>query len=216
MESTTTTSKKSRWKKVLVGFCVFFLLFVCYAYYTSVYRISKNFYEVDPGKFYRSAQLSPDELKEVIAQYGIKTIISLRGAPTGFSWMKEEVEIAQKNNINFVDLGFTIHYFPTNNHMKRFAETLKTAERPILVHCRTGSDRTGEASAIYAVEFMGKSKEQAIDEQLSFKYWHVRSFHPAKAELVRQWQGIDWAISTYDLCSLFPQWAEAVDCPKAR
>lgn len=200
-------------KKILTGFAIVFGVFVVYAYYTSVYRISQNFYEVDPGKFYRSAQLAPDELKEVIAKYGIKTIISLRGAPTGFSWMREEVEIAKSNNINFVDLGFTIHYFPTNRHLKRLAETLKTAERPILVHCRTGSDRTGEVSAIYEVEFMGKSKEQAIEDQLRFKYWHVRAFHPAKAELVRQWQGLDWAIEKYDLCSQFPEWAEKVDCP---
>src|SRR5690242_684397 len=55
--------------------------FVLWAWQSSIVRLSKNFYEVDPGKFYRSAQLSPTELKDVVDKYGIKTVISLRGAP---------------------------------------------------------------------------------------------------------------------------------------
>ena len=192
---------------------IFFLIFAYFVNYTSVYRITENFYEVDPGKFYRSAQLAPDELTAIIDKYKIKTIISLRGAPTSFKWMGREVEIAKEKNVNFIDVGYTVHYFPSTEQLRRFANALMTAERPILVHCKTGSDRTGEATAVYAIEYMNEKNEEAINNHLNFKYWHVKMFHPAKAELVRQWKGLDWALKTYDLCSMYPQWAQPGDCP---
>jgi protein tyrosine/serine phosphatase len=187
---------------------------LCYWYYTTVYRISKNFYEVDPGKFYRSAQLSPDELNEAIEKYGIKSVLTLRGSPTDSKWMAAELEIVKEKHLNFYDAGYTLDYFPTNRHLHTVAEALKNAPRPLLVHCRTGADRTGEVSAIYAVEFLGKSKDEAIHDELNFKHWHVQAFHPAKAEFVRQWKGLDWALNQYDLCRDFPQWAEKGDCSK--
>jgi protein tyrosine phosphatase (PTP) superfamily phosphohydrolase (DUF442 family) len=199
--------------KVVVS-VLLFLSLVGFVWRASVFRISKNFSEVDPGKFYRSAQLTPEELQEVIDQYGIKTVISLRGAPKNSYWVPGQVEVLAKNNVRFLDFGWTSDYFPSNEDFRGFMTALRDAPRPILVHCRTGADRTGEASAIYAIEFMKVPVVEAIKSQLNFGHWHVPTFHPAKIEFVKRYQGLDWALTQYNMCD--PQnskWVEPGHCP---
>ena len=72
---------------------------------------------------------------------------------------------------------------------------------PILIHCRAGADRTGEASAIYLMEYMDASREEAL-AALSFDYWHVEMFKPAKRYFIREvWQGERWARDVYEPCA---------------
>ena len=139
-----------------VSFIVF-TAFLLWVWQSSIVRLSKNFYEVDPGKFYRSAQLSPTELDEVVKKYGIKTVISLRGAPENSYWVPKQKEVLEKNHVAFHWVGWTTDFFPDNDDLKNYLNVLKTAEYPVLVHCRTGADRTGEATAMYAIDFMKQS-----------------------------------------------------------
>lgn len=206
----------AKWTKKKISWTISILLFIgflLFAWRASVVRLTKNFYEVDPGKFYRSAQLYPDELEEVVKKYGIKTVISLRGAPQNSYWVPGQIETLKKLNVDFVPISWTSHYFPHKEDLQAFIKTLKDSPRPILVHCRSGADRTGEASAIYEIEFMGKPKEKAIEDQLSFKYWHLESSHPAKKALVRAYEGMDWALNKYDHCAPeYVKWAEEGHC----
>lgn len=216
MQTNTPIVSAVKYKKAIF-FLVLFLAFAGYIYRTSVVRISKNFHEVDPGKFYRSAQLTPEEMQEVINKYGIKTVISLRGAPENSYWVPGQKEILAKNAVEFIPLGWTTDYFPDKDDLKNYIEALDKSKYPILVHCRQGADRTGEATAIYAIEKMGMSNEKAVEEFLSFKYWHVPIFHPAKSEFVKRYQGKEWALTKYDPCSKENiQWAETGHCPLER
>jgi len=202
-------TKKTKWTLGII----IFLCFAAYIYRTSVFRISKNFVEVDPGKFYRSAQLDPDELDEAVKKYGIKTVISLRGAPQNSYWVPDEIRVLKENKVEFLPLSWTSDYFPEDEEFRKYIRALQTAERPILVHCKTGADRTGEATAIYTMEFMGVPKARAIEEQLSFRNYHVQALHPAKRALVEAYQGMDWALNIYRRCD--PQniqWAEPGHC----
>lgn len=191
-----------------------FLIFAGYLYYTSVVRISKNFVEVDPGKFYRSAQLTESELEEVIKKYGIKQVISLRGLPKGSYWTPGEIAVTDKLGVRLSGYGWTTDYFPKTEDLRGYVQNLKDGPYPILIHCRTGADRTGLAAAMYAWEYMGQDKEKAIAEQLSFKNWHVQAFHPAMSEFARVYQGSEWAMNTYDLCNdpVMRKWAEHNAC----
>lgn len=199
-------------KKRALGIIIF-LAFAGFIWRTSVFRISKNFVEVDPGKFYRSAQLSPDELEEAIKEYGIKTVISLRGAPENSYWVPDQIRVLKENNVEFLPLSWTSHFFPEDEEFRKYIRALQSAERPILVHCRSGADRTGEASAIYAMEFLGVPKKQAIEEQLSYRNYHFETFHPAKRALVEKYQGMDWALKSYHRCDPENiQWAEPGHC----
>jgi protein tyrosine/serine phosphatase len=189
--------------KIVIKALLFFALtaLILWLWQASIVRISQNFEEVDPGKFYRSAQLTPQELEEKIKLYKIKTVISLRGAPEKSYWVDAQRKVLKNLNVQFVPISWTTDYFPESAQLKNYLQTLKTAAYPILVHCRTGADRTGEATALYAIDFMKLPKEEAISKYLSFKYWHVEAFHPAKKEFVRRYQGIEQALSSYDVCA---------------
>lgn len=198
------------WKTIVfVGLTALLL----WLWQSSMVRLTKNFYEIDPGKFYRSAQLSPGELKEAIHKYGIKTVISLRGAPENSYWVKPQVKALEEENVKFYSFGWTSDYFPDTEEFKNYLKTLKTADYPILVHCRTGADRTGEATAMYAIDFMHMPKDEAIEKYLNWHYWHFEMFHPAKKEFVRKYPGIDQALQSYDACSPEnKQWAHPGRC----
>ena len=195
-----------------VTFCLLGLL-VRFIYHTSVFRPMLNFHEVDPGKFYRSAQMTPDELRDAIKQYGIRTVINLRGDHPEDAWYTDEQSLLKSVGVRMVDVSFSTYTVPRPAELKKYVETISNAERPILVHCRAGADRTGEASAIYAMEFMDQSREQAL-EQLSIKYLHVSYFQPAQKVLIENYQGLRWVEEEYSPCSpaFFPYAAGQREC----
>lgn len=185
-------------KKWLLVALVFFAIVGLFAY-TSTVRITKNFYEVDAGKFYRSAQLTADELQEAIDTYGIKTVISLRGGSPDSYWYNDELSVLKKNAVEFYPINLSMDSFPSKGNLNEILRLFKETPKPILIHCRSGTDRTGMVTALYLVEEMGKSKDEAL-KQLSFKYWYVEAFHPAMTEFIRVYQGHDWAKNKYEPC----------------
>ncbi len=176
-------------------------------------RLARNFHEVDPGKLYRSAQLSEDELKDVIAQYGIKTIINLQGKRPGQEWYETEQKVTQEFNVQMVNVEMAVASIPKRFEFLKLLEAYKNAERPILVHCRAGSDRTGEAVAIYQMEYMGKPKTEA-NESFSFKYMYIELFAPSKTYFVEKYLGKDWAYYEYSHCDSDWQYADQRECPQ--
>jgi protein tyrosine/serine phosphatase len=168
-------------------------------YVASTFRPAKNFHEIDPGRYYRSAQLTGDEFAEAIRAYGIKTIINLRGAGAGEAWYDDEERAARENGAKLLNFGFSTKHVPHRSSLLPLLDALRAAARPILVHCRSGADRTGEVSAIYEMLYMGKSKEEALG-QLSWRYLYVEPFAPAKRLFVEDWQGEEWAKRAYDPC----------------
>jgi len=181
---------------LLVSLCLLGALI----YRMSVFRPLKNFHVVEEGKFYRSAQLLGPEFEEVVKKYGIKTVINLRGKQEGEWWYDEEAATLERLGVRHENIGFSTEHVQNPEDWAKFHEILETAERPILVHCRSGADRTSEASAVYVMDYMGKSREEAL-EQLTFKYLHVPLFHPAKRYFIENYEGKDWVRNSYDPCS---------------
>ena len=169
-------------------------------YRMSVFRPAKNFHETDPGKFYRSAQLAKDEFEDTVKKYGIKTVINLRGSQPGEWWYDDEKSELERLHVHLENIGFSTEQMQTKQDWARYAEILKTAERPILVHCRSGADRTSEATAVYMIDYMGKSREEAL-EQVTLKYLHIPFGLRAKRLFVENYQGRDWLLKSYDPCN---------------
>lgn len=61
-----------------------------------------------------------------------------------------------------------------------------TAPTPILVHCSSVRDRTGEAAAIWVLEMIGLKKDKALEQLVFIPFFHIQSLHPAKAFLISQ------------------------------
>jgi protein tyrosine/serine phosphatase len=188
---------------------VFLAVLGSWIYHMSVFRPARNFHEIEAGKFYRSAQLGKDEFEEIVQRYGIRTVINLRGHQPGEWWYDDEESELKRLNVRQEDIGFSTEQMQTKEDWARYAQLLKTAQRPILVHCRSGADRTGEATAVYMMDYMGKSKEEAL-KQLSFRYLHIPLFLRAKTLFVENYRGADWLISGYDPCAIeFRAYAKA-------
>jgi protein tyrosine/serine phosphatase len=204
------TSKKSILAILILGSLGGFV------YRASVFRPTRNFHAVEEGQFYRSAQLTSEELEDVVRQYGIKSVINLRGSQPGEPWFDAEKAMLVKLNVRMENLGFTSEHVPSRDDLVKYLDAIGSLPRPILVHCRAGSDRTGEASAIYVMEEMKRPREEAM-AQLSFKYLHIPLFQPAKKYLINNYGGSQWARTSYDPCSpQFIDYASGYDCPQAK
>lgn len=158
-----------------------------------------NLHEVKRGELYRSGQLDKKQLRAVIEKAGIKTIINLRGS-SDEDWYQDEKAVAQAYGVNLVNIKMSAKRLPTRAGLIKLLETYRNAPRPILIHCKAGVDRTGEAATIYAMEYLGQSKKKAL-EQLSPKYFHVPKLMPAKTYFIRNiYQGEAWAYREYHPC----------------
>lgn len=155
-----------------------------------------NFHAVEEGKLYRSAQLNPRELSDVVKQRGIRTIINLMGSAPGANWYEHEHATAAHHNIAIHDLTWYIDHLPDPAELRRLLQLYEQAEKPLLIHCREGADRTGECAAIWKLHMQQASIHEAL-KQLTLAQRHFALFHPAKRFFIRSWQGSQWAKAVY-------------------
>jgi len=158
-----------------------------------------NLREVDPGRFYRSGQLDPERLREAIAELGLRTVINLRGYDQTPDWYAAETAVAREAGLAFHDVHLSARSLPRPREVARLLELYRAAERPILVHCESGSDRSGVAAALYQIEYMGRSPQQAL-EMLSLRYRHFAPTRRAVRRFVETYRGEAWVRSGYDPC----------------
>jgi protein tyrosine phosphatase (PTP) superfamily phosphohydrolase (DUF442 family) len=137
--------------------------------YAGGIQLTGNIDTVVRGKLYRSATLSASDLTAVIRAAHIRTVINLRGANPGQSWYQDEIRVTDSEHVRRIDLPLSAIRVPGPALLGDLISALQTAETPILIHCSSGSDRTGLAAALY--EMIIEAKPAAIArEQLSF-YW---------------------------------------------
>ena len=124
----------------------------------------ENFHRVTPD-LYRSAQPDAEAMRELEA-FGIKTIINLRETDS-------DPKPAQGT-------GLILRRVPMytgkikEDEIIAVMRMLKTEEKPILVHCRHGADRTGLVMALYRMLDQGWTREEALAELKKGGYGHHR------------------------------------------
>lgn len=134
--------------------------------------INNNFYSIIEG-VYRSGQPSPKLLEQYIKKYEIKNIINLRYSDTsGQDIYLMQKNICNKYNTNMICIPVSARRLPEKNKLKLILETIKKIQKPFLVHCKTGADRTGFFMALYT--FYTTNDIELAQKQLSLKYLHIR------------------------------------------
>jgi protein tyrosine phosphatase (PTP) superfamily phosphohydrolase (DUF442 family) len=134
-------------------------------------QIVGNIHVVTPGIVYRSAQLNGTRLSDTLKQYQIKSVINLRGDSVGEGWYTDELKVTAVHGARHYDLGMRAKERPDVETIKKMFNILRMAPRPILIHCNSGSDRTGLVAAIYKYFLEGRPVEEAAS-QLSFRFGH--------------------------------------------
>ena len=133
-----------------------------------------NFHEVEKGVVYRSSWLGSEKLEQAVDRLGVKSVLNLCGEQPGVAWYEGEVEVSRRRGVKFVSLALSANTALDASQVAKLAEVVRDAPKPLLIHCRAGSDRTGLASAIY-VALRGGSLRDAQD-QLSLYYGHFPYF----------------------------------------
>jgi protein tyrosine phosphatase (PTP) superfamily phosphohydrolase (DUF442 family) len=134
--------------------------------------VGDRFRAVIPGQVYRSAQLSGPEFSAAIGDHGLRTIINLRNPNEDAEWYREELAAAAAAGIDHHSVGM-LQVAPAYDRVLDLYKLLQTAERPLLVHCRSGIDRSGLASAMALL----MERENSLDDvapQVSWRYGAYR------------------------------------------
>jgi protein tyrosine/serine phosphatase len=79
----------------------------------------------------------------------------------------------------------------TRSQVDRLLAILEAVEKPLLIHCQAGADRTGLATALYLAA-IAKQGEEAAEDQLSIRYGHVGLPHLSSAyAMERTWEKLE-------------------------
>jgi len=132
----------------------------------------KNFHKVDDG-VYRSAQMNPYTLKNVIQKYKLKTVITFRQDIEKSPLSQLEKKVCEEMGVKFVRIGLTSRKLPKKSKLIELKKAFEKEKKPMLIHCKAGADRTSLASFLY-LYWHGKI-EEAKKQFSFFKFGHIKN-----------------------------------------
>ncbi|MDJ0626876.1 MAG: tyrosine-protein phosphatase [Rhodobacter sp.] len=130
-----------------------------------------NQYQIAPG-VWRSNQPSPARMNR-LHRLGIKTILNLRGADR-FSFYLFEKEACDRLGIELIDLKIYARNLVPRDRFLQLFEIFDRIDKPFLMHCKSGADRAGLASALWLLDQEGTGLPRA-KSMLSLKYVHLKN-----------------------------------------
>lgn len=133
--------------------------------------IPKRWGVVEPGKIYRSGQLSATLVKKTLKKHNIAVIVNLCGNVPGDKDQEAEKRAA-------AELGIEMLRFPLKGNgtgdIRNYAQAIaaivdaKKQGKPVLVHCAAGAQRTGGVIACYRVLVEKKPPSFAYTELVRY------------------------------------------------
>ncbi|MFT5638816.1 MAG: protein tyrosine/serine phosphatase [Paracoccaceae bacterium] len=174
----------------------------------------KNFHELAPGA-YRANQPSPKRLAEFKAM-GIKTILNLRGTSEHSQYLFER-EACAKLGLTLIDSRIYASALASRTEILDLIDHMRDIEKPFVMHCKSGSDRTGFAAILYLHLLCDVPMAQAM-KQLHWRHFHVKNSKNGILDLFfdaylrdSQRSGmslLDWISTEYDQAILQAEFAK--------
>ncbi|SMX43542.1 phosphatase domain-containing protein [Actibacterium lipolyticum] len=130
-----------------------------------------NLDEIAPG-VWRSNQPSPKRLARY-HKMGITNVISLRGDAPHSHFLFEQ-EACERLGLSLHTVAISARKLVNKKRMLALLDLFDTVERPFVMHCKSGADRAGLASALYLMHVEGKPVAEA-KKQLSLRYLHLKN-----------------------------------------
>ena len=140
-------------------------------FYWGVLQYEGNLHAVGAGILYRSAQLSKSDTRWAVRQYAIKSVLNLRGAHAGQAWYDDEIAAAGELDLAHFDYPLSAKRFVTSDQIGEILDIVRKAPKPLLIHCKSGADRSGLVAALYRFSETGASATEA-DRELTLVYGH--------------------------------------------
>lgn len=180
-------------------------LFIDHAVFRLVWS---NFAAVAPGRLYRCNHPTPQRLASLARQYGLRTLINLRGQTRNGSDALTR-DTAAKLGLDFIDMALESRGAPQRDRILRLHDIYRTMRAPALMHCKSGADRAGLAAGLFVL-FEGGSAREAL-RQLSLRFGHIAQsrtgildafFHHYAREAEGKKPFLDWVREDYDEAAL--------------
>jgi protein tyrosine phosphatase (PTP) superfamily phosphohydrolase (DUF442 family) len=140
----------------------------------------QNFSEVVPNRLYRSAQ-PDDRLAGWIEEHNIKSVLNLRGGYPSYQWYAQEREIIRDHTVDYYEIPISAQLRPRKRELLQIIDLLGRARYPLLVHCKSGADRTGLGVALYHL-MVQKELPQTALSGFSIYHAHIPLFGPEKLQ----------------------------------
>ena len=138
----------------------------------AVLRISwRNWSAVEPGRLYRSNHPLPWQLSQAKARHGLRSVINLRGHRVVCGSDALGRARARELGLVHADAPFESRGAPHKDRIERLVALFAEVPEPILIHCKSGADRTGLVAAIWLL-LQGRPVEAAIG-QLHWRFGHL-------------------------------------------
>jgi protein tyrosine/serine phosphatase len=162
----------------------------------------RHFRVVRDGVLYRSGQTSLAGLQQIVHDYGIRTVVTLRDAadPKDPPPDQQEEIYCEAAGIKFVRIPPRIWWAasgppPAEKGIRRFRDVMDDPDNyPVLIHCFAGIHRTGAFCAVYRMEYEHWTNAEAITELSAGGYINLNT---------------EWDVLNY-LEEYQPRWRQSV------
>ena len=170
----------------------------------------RNLHTVVAGRIYRSNQLKPDELDEIIKRHNIRSVIGLDVDSPQEHWIQSQQQRSPEPDIPLTILAFSESIVPSSADLEQLQTALRDSPRPVLI---IGGKRTPTLSgfgAAVAVLIDNGSMEEALG-QLNLQYFQLDGAeHCIVAQPLREYRAWLHSNGTRHSSELFCQWTQHV------
>jgi predicted protein tyrosine phosphatase len=193
LNSTRTAGPRSRgawWKLLLVVLLLPALYFGADRLWSRVIRdyfYPRNFGVVEPGRIFRSGLISHHIIQKTLTDNRVALVLSMSGDDSKSH--DADFERAACEQLHIRRLIYHLNGNGTgdpSNYINALAELADADHKnlPVLIHCKTGAQRTGAMVVYYRVLIQGRSGKQAYAELL--QYGHEPQKNPLLAPYLNQ------------------------------
>ena len=121
----------------------------------------------------RTNQPWPFQLKRW-RDLGVRTVINLRGGGYPTSFYLLEKDACARLGLTLINFVVSSREAPTRAQVEGAKALFETVQYPAVMHCKSGADRAGVMSVLYAHFHLGLPLREAVAQELSFRTLHVK------------------------------------------
>jgi len=132
----------------------------------------QNAHWVSP-ELIRTNQPWPFQLKRW-RDMGVKTVINLRGGGYPTSFYLLEKDACARLGMTLIDFAVSSREAPSRAQVEGAKALFERVQYPAVMHCKSGADRAGVMSVLFAHFHMGLPLREAVARELSFRTLHVK------------------------------------------